>query len=451
MNYRLEETNSSIEKKNKEFLENEEEIFRLQSQIKELEEELDANKDVEKDQNDKKSLETSLSDDKKTKEVIFSRLINIFNSGNSFLKVLFANSYVKYDLQNLLSSSNFRSENSLKYISDKAVDMLIARGYCLCGTKIENNNDAYKHLIEAKEHMEPRDYGKYANDFLSLESSNVFTGQTILDDLCTVSGKLLDLIEKIDDDEKRLDTIKKRIEGRSDVGELQRRIRTIEFQLGQKNSTNRRIKEDEIPILEKRASELNEQIMKNSVKNEQNEFIDQCLLYTDKIYNGISEKLKKSKIEIKAKLTDEVNRIFEKMYTGNRAITIDDNFKVDTKTRVAGFDMNIDKSQGLGTVVNYSFVAGLMKMAKLKWNNDEFEDTDESNDVYPLVMDAPFSNTDENHIRNICKTLPDSCDQIIMFVMNKDFNYAEETIKSKIGKKYRLEKVSETESNILEE
>ena len=84
-------------------------------------------------------------------------------------------------------------------------------------------------------------------------------------------------------------------------------------------------------------------------------------------------------------------------------------------------------------------------------NDDEIGDPELINETYPLVMDAPFSNTDDEHIKNICRALPIFCDQIVMFVMQKDFNYASESISHKVGKMYRLEKISETEATVKEE
>ena len=59
-------------------------------------------------------------------------------------------------------------------------------------------------------------------------------------------------------------------------------------------------------------------------------------------------------------------------------------------------------------------------------------------------MDAPFSNTDETHITNISKVLPEAAEQIIMFVMQKDWNYAEPVMLNHIGQKYYLCKDTET-------
>lgn len=161
-----------------------------------------------------------------------------------------------------------------------------------------------------------------------------------------------------------------------------------------------------------------------------------------------------SKAEIKEKLQEEVSAIFKSMYHGNRGIRINDDFKAETYVISAGKDQKIDGSTGMGTVVNYSFVAGLMNLAKKAIINgdsdDETADPELENETFPLVMDAPFSNTDETHIKNICNALPNYCDQIIMFVMKKDFNYASQSISDKIGKMYELEQISETESTVKE-
>lgn len=59
-------------------------------------------------------------------------------------------------------------------------------------------------------------------------------------------------------------------------------------------------------------------------------------------------------------------------------------------------------------------------------------------------MDAPFSNADETHTANISKVLPEIAEQVIMFVMQKDWNYAEPVMQHSVGKRYHLSKITET-------
>ena len=367
--------------------------------------------------------------------------------------MLFANSFVKFDFENLMKNSSFKdSSASYKGIREEAVDELIAAGRCICGAIITNGNDAYKHLLESKQHMEPHDFGKYIGDFVSTESSNVYNGQTILEGVLSEAGGVNDCIAKIDENEDRLKTIKDRIRGRADVGEIQRTLDNIHRQQGLQEGLLKRLNEKDLVEAKEKIQTIAEKIEKASIKSGANEFTQKCIDYAMNIYELADRKISQSKVEIREKLQEEVGRIFKSMYHGNREIKIDEYFKATTIVTKAGQDKKLDKSTGLGTVVNYSFVAGLMNLAKQSiLNDDEIIDADLGSETYPLVMDAPFSNTDDEHIKNICKALPSFCDQIVMFVMQKDFNYASETISHKVGKMYRLVKISETEATVKEE
>lgn len=446
-NQQLEDEMNKMSRLEGEMLSNEQEIEKLDNQKQTLEERLDANRDVEQDQKEKKSLDNSLSIDKKERETSYNLMIQMFNTSNSFLKVLFADSFVKFKLGNLPEESTFKSENSYRGITEIAVDDLIKTGRCLCGAPIMNNNEAYNHLIEAKQHMEPRDYGKYLSDFISAEKANVYSAQSTLNSIISEADKVLHLIEKIDDDEQRLSSIKKRIEGRADVGEIQVQLNRVSEQTHFLKGSQARIKEKDIPECKRKIEVINEKIEKSSVKNGANDFTNKCIDYATKIYVEAEKKLKSSKIEIRTNLQYEVAKIFKSMYHGNREIRIDEDYKASTFVATAGKDKQIDGSTGLGTVVNYSFVAGLMNLAKKSiLSGEDISDEDNMNEIYPLVMDAPFSNTDEAHINNICNALPQFCDQIVMFIMQKDFKYAASAISHKIGKKYTLVKISETEA-----
>ena len=452
LNDELEKDIAKKDRIEKEIVEIRNEIDSLNKQFEEQNNILDANKDVEKDQNDKRRLEKENADYKVEKEKSFTRMIQMFNSSSAFLKVLFASSFVKYNMKDLMKSSSFKSKTSYKGINEEAVDELVAAGRCICGAVILNGNDAYKHLMEAKQHMEPHDFGKYISDFVSAESSNIYSAQTTLDNIIKEAGNINNLIESIDDNETRLKTIQERIAGRADVGEIQKNINNIIYQKGVQDNQLKRLKDKDLVDINNKIEDINDKIRKSSVQSDANEFIKKCMDYATNIYELADRKVSSSKIEIRKKLQEEVGKIFKSMYHGNRDIKIDEFFKATTVVVKDGQDKKLDKSTGLGTVVNYSFVAGLMNLAKQSIVDGDIADPEEArNETYPLVMDAPFSNTDDEHIKNICEALPNFCDQIVMFVMQKDFNYAHDSIAHKVGKIYRLNKISETEATVVEE
>lgn len=427
-------------------------LEKLNKQINDYEGQLDANKDIAMDQEDKKRLEKEILAEKNTKEQKMQDLIRMINSSNALLKVLFGISFLKFKFDKLKEESSFKNNNSYRGITEQAVNDLIRSGKCICGAEIKTGNDAYNHLLTAREHMEPHDYGKYLSDFISAENSNACISSTTWDGIKNIAGEINDIISQIDDNEDRLKNIKNRIQGKADVGEIQSQIRQIERQIGQKENERKFIVNECIPNNTNKISSIQEKIKRSALENEQNEFTNLCLQYSETIYNLSSKKITESKDKIKNELKNEVSHIFSSMYHGNRGVRIDDNYRAVTYVINEDKDQQIDGSTGLITVLNYSFVAGLLNLAKkaILNNNDDTDDPELANETYPLVMDAPFSNTDEEHIINICNELPNYCDQIIMLVMQKDFNYAESTISNKIGKKYRLIQVSETETNVEE-
>lgn len=426
------------------------EIDKLNEQYLEKEELIDANKDVKEDQDKKKELVKSIENNKRRKEEDFSRLISSINQSNSLLKILFAKSFEINNLEDLLSKTTFSSKNSLKFISEEAIDQLIKRGYCLCGAKIHDNTDVMNHLLAEKEHMEPRDFGKYASDFNDAEKNNLLLSRTTTENINNSADSLIDIITTLDANKDSLKEIEKRIAGRADVGELQKSASNIKGQISSKIGRLEYIRDKSLPEDEAKLKEFDDKIKELTSKTEGNELIQRCIDYAEYIYRRSTKQITDAKNEIKSKLEDVVNDVFKKMYHGNRIITIDDNFKADAK--LVG-NKDLDKSKGLETVKNFAFVTGLMKLVKEKLASKEDLDDDETEQSYPLVLDAPFSNTDEKHINNICAVLPQYCNQIIIVVMKKDFESAKNAMADKIGKQYKIVKKDnkETESIIVGE
>ena len=171
----------------------------------------------------------------------------------------------------------------------------------------------------------------------------------------------------------------------------------------------------------------------------------QLIQYAENIHESLTQAYKDKEVIIREKLEKKVNEIFERMYHGHRRVAIDQKYQVSLLTTVADKEIAAGESEGSNRVKNFAFIAGLVALAKEKIINEGFEEEiDISSEPYPLVMDAPFSNADETHTANISKVLPEIADQVIMFVMQKDWNYARTVMSNRVGKQYQLNKVSET-------
>lgn len=175
------------------------------------------------------------------------------------------------------------------------------------------------------------------------------------------------------------------------------------------------------------------------------------LAYAEKICSWIDETYAEKEQEMRIKLQEKVNNIFSRMYHGERRVQIDNQYHITLFANMNGKEVITGESEGLKRVKNFAFIAGLVELAKEKASlgkNSEAVTWD--NEAYPLVMDAPFSNADETHIKNISAILPEVANQVIMFVMEKDWQYAEDVMSVHVGKYCKLKKFSESHTEIGE-
>lgn len=132
-------------------------------------------------------------------------------------------------------------------------------------------------------------------------------------------------------------------------------------------------------------------------------------------------------------------------------MVIDDKYRIRLLTSYGDEVMNTDESTGLEKVKNFAFIAGLVDLAREKIiNKNEEEEILLSSEPYPLVMDAPFTAVDKKHIGNVSLLFPQIAEQVIMALLEEHWNFAEATMGEKVGKKYYLDKQSETLTYIRE-
>ena len=167
--------------------------------------------------------------------------------------------------------------------------------------------------------------------------------------------------------------------------------------------------------------------------------------YAEEILDWLTVTYKEKETYIREALEEKVNDIFEQMYHGHRRVSIDQRYQVTLLTTIEDKEVAAGESEGSNRVKSFAFIAGLVALAKEKLiANAGEEGFNLSSEPYPLVMDAPFSNADEIHTANISKVLPEIAEQVIMFVMHKDWHYAKPVMAAHVGKQYNLKKYSET-------
>lgn len=445
----LQEKSEEVEKIDSNIKNNKQEIEKLESNKTELENFIKANKETQEMQEElnrfKRNNKRILSNYKAEFQEKIRALNNPKNGNHLLLEGLFDKCFEKYDFNKIKRICSFDSKKSLSHITEDVIDQLIERGFCLCGAPIESENDAYKHLLGEKEHMEPNDFGRYLSDFLASESGYKYSQRNAMYDFKDNLDKdFLETLDKYEDNKRIINELSNKLINTKDIGSYQTKINEISKYIGTLEERNRNEKEH-IDALNVKIQKIQQDIQKNAKDTKQNKFIKECLAYASSIHKMAYAYVSKSRKNVRDALESKTNELFCKMYHGNRSIKIGQDFTVMTITD----EKELDNSTGIDTVKNFAFVAGMMQTAKQHIvGDDDFEVSE--NDIYPLVIDAPFSNTDTEHIKNICDVLPECCDQLIMCMINKDYQIAENDIKDRINKVYKINKLSETKDKIEE-
>lgn len=321
---------------------------------------------------------------------------------------------------------------------------LIKRGRCLCGAEIIKNNDAYNHLMDEMRYALPESIGTTVRQYRNKLNSFSRSAQSTYESLEQRYQDIYRSKVRIQDWDDELMEISDQIKGKENMDKYEYELSDIKKRLRDLNDKRDRLIRDDgaqkntIDQYQK----LYDSLTAVSGKNKQSL---RLIAYAEAIQEWLSTAYKEKEQTIREELEKKVNDIFERMYHGHRRVSIDSRYQVTLLTTVADKDIATGESEGLNRVKNFAFIAGLVSLAKNKIISDGTENgVNLSSEPYPLVMDAPFSNADETHTANISKVLPEIADQVIMFVMQKDWYYAEPVMRSRVGKEYHLNKISET-------
>lgn len=370
-----------------------------------------------------------------------------FNDSHNYVYVLGTN--LEKKAVDILKKSPAPVEG-WKYIDVNAINEILKRGKCICGTDICEHTKPFEYLIEQKKIVAPNMIGGAISSFIEQSERRKGMNDEYIDSFNGLLSKIHQLgdcdLPELEEEVNRLKGALLNVESLNDINQkyedVLEKISDYERKLGAKNSeynTN----ENKI----KSAENSKNTLMQKNKKYEKQ--LREIQLAKD-VLESFTDDYEEDEKKLKESLEKHVNEYFEDAYSGDRIIEIDDKYNAIPKNMVNGKWIQSETSPGLETVKNFSFIAGLVQCARDQIVKSEDYDNNIEN-KYPLVLDAPFSQADDKHIRAIGRLLSNNADQIILVVMEKDWNYAKKILSDNVGKKYLLQKVTETCSKVVEE
>ena len=418
-----------------------EQIRYYETRKEQLEAILRDNKNTAEMQARKQKLERLISEEESAQTVIISSFRNDFKNGCMpfFAAPLMAQA------ESFLKAVEI-DDKGIKDLSKPTLLEILKRGKCICGCELIEGSDAYQHILEEMRYVPPESIGNTVRNYLSQMKSYAGSTDAFMQSINSRYNELYRSKARVIEYTAEIEEISEQIKGAESVRDYEIELQEVKSRLKEFNT-----KKDNAVRAEASAEKEieNKQKLYDSLiaKNAKNAETMLYIRYAEEILEWLTETYTEKETYIRDALEDRVNGIFERMYHGKRRVVIDKKFNVELLTVVSDREINTGKSEGLDRVKNFAFIGGLVALAKEKIVSQAGEhEIDLASEPYPLVMDAPFSNADEEHTGNISRVLPEVAEQVIMFVMKKDFKIAEPVMRSRIGKQFTLTKHSETKT-----
>ncbi len=422
----------------------ESEIEFAQTRRAEKTEEIKQYAEGEELQEKKEELQRKISAAEKSKSNVYKLICKDFN-GN--LSSFFSISLVKRALE-LLSEKDFAGKD-IPYMHAKTIEYLLKQKVCLCGTHLDEGTAAYNKVKELIDFLPPQSISTTISDFKKDSRRRANGRQDVFgqvsDHLAVISKQDDDLAELKDD----LATIEKKLSG----GDVRAKVRTINNEIQICTQTiNRDNRERDSKIAEKARKEsemerADTERRKLTLLDDKNKKIEIYKAYAERIYKELQVVYDSSEAGIRACLQTTINDIFKQIYEGGLYLTIDDKYHISVYA--TDYDGDVEASTAQSISVIFAFITGIIKMARDNRNATDKDAQLLSSEPYPLVMDAPLSAFDKRRIKTVCEALPETAEQVIIFIKDTDGELAEDYMGVRIGSRHHFDKKNEFETILV--
>ena len=405
-------------------------------------EELKLYADGEKLQSEKERLISQMNRVARSKSNVFKQICGDFNTEmGSFFSVRL----IVQALQ-MLSAKDFAGKD-IPFMRDKTIEYLLKQKVCICGTHLDEGSLAYQKVKGLIDFLPPKSLSTSISDFKKESRRRIAETQQDLyalvrDNLAIISQQEEEWSDLSDD----LHEVEKKLSG----GDVRGKVRAINGEIQICDQNLRRDKSERDRCLgekgaeESRLERADSERRKLTLLDDKNKKIEIYKAYAERIYKELWDTYKKSEAAIRERLEDTINGIFRRIYEGGLSLTIDENYRISVYAD--DFDGDVETSTAQSISVIFAFISGIIKMARENRNATDADAQLLSSEPYPLVMDAPLSAFDKRRIKTICKALPETAEQVIIFIKDTDGDLAEEYMGERIGSRHRFDKINEFET-----
>ena len=464
-----------VNKANREGQASNDEMIKLQEQISErepivnyLKEQLESNRSAEEDQNRLRRCKAERTRLEENQNRYYAEFVKFFSTSARF----FASGLLP-EITEAIQSIDLEGKD-IPGVTIDTVDYLIEHGECLCGAKAVPGSATLATLEKLKKLIPPETIGGVAGQLQEKIADWKNQSLTFVEDAeskAVIYRDGRDALDEKEDEEARLENRIDRKLNLADVrkryNELEQKIRNLHSQYsraeGARNAsfTSRDGYQARIDELAK-ASDNNKEVLR-------------AVAYAEAVYEKAANVIKEKEQYVFQDLNILIRDNFEKMFNGKEKYAkLEKDYRVHVYYHQLGQSRNYEEttlSNGEMIAINYVFIVSVLQLAKryadeenaeeqehktdsigvlLNTVKDSLQNTDATGTLrLPLVLDAPFSNLSNANTGLVASRLPEFAEQVIIFMLDKDWKASALSKYTKSEYCYRIKKDAASNSSYI--
>lgn len=394
-----------------------------------IDEYLSSHRETEMAQRAYKELERSLERAKNSQLPAYRTLVQNFSEKGMF--------YLAKPMLNqciTLLEETKQDRKDIPYIRQASIDYLLSNHRCVCGACLHEGSEAWNNLLQQREYLPPADLGSLLGNFRSTARQWNNRGEGLVEQILEQAKQVkknleeyIDLQNRYISEGKRLDENIDFAAKRKEEAECKTRIRRLERDL--------HAIEDNIALKKRHIEKINTELEEMAVKSASNRMYQEQIEWITALYGRLKEeysaKEKKTFVSLNQKIQDNFYRMFQ---AKDKKVELDKKYNINMLYKQGdAFAVEKNLSEGEKVARNFAFIAALLEYEKdLKTSGDINATT------LPIVLDGPFAKLGKENIKLISAVLPLVADQVIIFMLDKDWKYTD--LDSFVGSRYEIVK-----------
>lgn len=404
--------------------------------INELEQQLEENKNTETLQVKNKQLHIVKNSQKARCVDNYKMLVNDF-SDKAYM--LFAQPMIEAGLKMVKSVAGERRD--IPHMRQASIDYILKTGRCICGTKIMPDSPEFECLIEQRNYLPPADIGSLLGEFE--RTANRWKNRTaeVKEEFLQEAGKVDSSVREYEETCNELASIEKQMDEQIDFGEIRGKIRYYKGE-EQRLSNQKGELKGRIETYKKQIERIEMDMKAQEAQSEENKKWRERVELAEDLYERMSKDFSEKEQKIFVELNQQIQNNFRRMFNAkDKKIELDKQYNIQMLYQTEnGYREEKNLSEGEKIARNFAFIVTIMEYSRKKKAEKAGRD-EVSSDTLPIVLDGPFSKLGDENIHLIAKVLPEVSEQVIIFMLRKDWEYT--GLDEYVGASYSIDKDAE--------